>query len=168
MLGGYVEANKPQKGERPPQEGEPRPQTQYGPEQLTPAISIDLTHAPSHTGGMLIFDGDCGFCTSTARWAESRLPTGTEVVPWQSLDLSTFGLTESDVTTAAYWVDPEGSAHRGHLGVARAAIAMGLPYSLLGYVGLVPPFRWLSAGLYRVVAKHRYRFPGSTDACRLE
>jgi predicted DCC family thiol-disulfide oxidoreductase YuxK len=127
---------------------------------------MEYVIAPSHTGGLLVFDGDCGFCTKTARFVKPRLPDTTPVVPWQSLDLSEFGLTEADVSSAAYWIH-DGKNHRGHLGIARAAIAMGFPYRLLGWIGLIPPFRWFSAGIYHIVAKYRYRLPGSTDACKL-
>ena len=33
---------------------------------------------------MLVFDGDCGFCTSSARWIEARLPDDVAVVAWQA------------------------------------------------------------------------------------
>ena len=59
---------------------------------------------------LLIFDGDCGFCTTSAGWIERRLPDDVRVAPWQILDLEQYGLTESDVTSAAYWVDAEGTA----------------------------------------------------------
>ena len=59
---------------------------------------------------LLIFDGDCSFCTNSAGWIERRLPDGVRVAPWQILNLEQYGLTENDVTTAAYWVDAEGTA----------------------------------------------------------
>ena len=43
-----------------------------------------------------------------------RLRAGTEVVPWQAIpDLAALGLTVRDVETAAYWVDDDGTLHRG-------------------------------------------------------
>jgi predicted DCC family thiol-disulfide oxidoreductase YuxK len=117
---------------------------------------------------VLVFDGDCGFCTRSARWGERRLPPGTAVVAWQALpDLSTYGLTERDVRTAAYWIDADGRPHRGHRGVAHTLIAIGGAWSVLGRVMLIPPFSWLAAGVYRLVARYRYRLPGATDACRV-
>ena len=56
----------------------------------------------------MIFDGDCGFCTTSAGWIERRLPADVRVAPWQILELAEYGLTETDVTTAAYWVDGDG------------------------------------------------------------
>ena len=36
------------------------------------------------TGAVLVFDGDCGFCTQAARWLEGRLTTPIAVVPWRT------------------------------------------------------------------------------------
>lgn len=116
---------------------------------------------------MLIYDGDCGFCTQCARWLRTRLPERYAVEPWQSLDLATWGLTEHDVSTAAYWVDATGT-HRGATGIARCLIAMGTPWSIAGQGLSVPPLSWLARGAYRLIANNRYRLPGATDACRLD
>ena len=116
---------------------------------------------------MLVFDGDCGFCTSSARWIEARLPRGTPVEPWQSLDLDALGLTERDVTTAAYWVDADGGLHRGHLAIGRALIAAGGFWGVVGRVLVTPPMSWLARPVYALVARFRHELPGATDACRL-
>lgn len=115
---------------------------------------------------MLIFDGDCGFCTSSARWIEARLPDRVEVVPWQTLDLDALGLTEDDVTTAAYWIDDTGT-HRGHEAIGRSLMSGGGVWAWIGRVIVTPPISWLAAPVYALVARNRHRLPGSTDACRL-
>ncbi len=123
---------------------------------------------------MLIYDGDCGFCTSTAAWTQRVMnaPGGVRngevvVAPWQSLDLASLGLTESEVSTAAYWAAPDGSLYRGHLGVAKALEHAGFPWSIIGKAIETPPVSWLAAPVYAVIAKNRHRLPGSTDACHL-
>lgn len=90
------------------------------------------------------------------------------IAAWQATDLAALGLTEADVTTAAYWIDDDGAAHRGHLGIAKALKTGSLPWSLAGRVMETPPMSWVAAGAYRLIAKNRYRLPGSTDACRLD
>jgi predicted DCC family thiol-disulfide oxidoreductase YuxK len=119
------------------------------------------------TGPLLIFDGDCSFCTSSAQWIEHRLPDGVRVEPWQRLELDAFHLTEHDVTTAAYWVDDRGTTYRGHRSIAKALIAAGGPWKVVGALLLVPPISWLAALGYVVVAKNRHRLPGGTPACKL-
>lgn len=120
------------------------------------------------TGGVLVYDGDCGFCTRSARWIEARLPLGYPVVAWQAIpDLAALGLTEADVQRAAWWIDTDGRAHGGARAIARALIACRGAWSLVGWALLVPPISWLATLVYALVARYRYRLPGATDACRL-
>lgn len=117
---------------------------------------------------MLIYDGDCAFCTRCAMWVRRRLPETASVVAWQAIDdLGRYGLTEADVETAAYWVDAKGEAHRGYRAIARSLIAIGRAWAVLGYVLLVPPVSWLAAVAYRVIAANRHRMPGGTAACQI-
>ena len=116
---------------------------------------------------ILVYDGDCGFCTATAAWIGRRLRVPVRVAPWQSLDLAHHGLAEADVTTAAYWIDEGGRRHRGAAGVAEALVACGGGWALAGRVLRLPPVSWLAAGAYQLVARNRHRLPGATDACRL-
>ena len=118
-------------------------------------------------GPMLIFDGDCSFCTTSANWIEHRLPSGSRVEPWQRLDLGPLGLTEANVTTAAYWVDERGRTYRGHRSIAKALVAAGGVWKPVGVLLQVPPISWLAALGYVIVAKNRHRLPGGTPACKL-
>lgn len=118
---------------------------------------------------MLVFDGDCGFCTSSARWIERRLPDHVEVVAWQFLDdLGALGLTRADVDTKAWWIDESGRRHGGNLAIGEALVAAGGIWGLLGRLSLLPPFRWIGAVVYRLVARYRHRMPGGTAACRID
>jgi predicted DCC family thiol-disulfide oxidoreductase YuxK len=116
---------------------------------------------------MLVFDGDCAFCTTSARWIAQRMPRSTAVQPWQALDLHDLGLTTRDVQTAAYWVDRDGGTHRGHRAVARSLIEAGGAWRIVGRALLIPPISWLAAVGYELVARNRGRLPGATDACKL-
>lgn len=116
---------------------------------------------------LLIFDGDCGFCTTSAQWIERRLPDDVRVAPWQILDLDEYDLTEADVTTAAYWVDADGS-HRGHLGIGRSLIAAGGIWTVPGHLIVRPPVSWIAKPVYAWIAKNRHRMPGASEACRVD
>jgi len=115
---------------------------------------------------VLIFDGDCGFCTTVAAKARALLPDHVRVEPWQALPIADYGLTEADVSTAAYFIDDGGAAWRGHEAVAQALASRGGPFRLAQLLRF-PPVSWLAAPGYRLIAKYRYQLPGSTDACRL-
>lgn len=115
----------------------------------------------------LVFDGDCGFCTTSARWIERRLDADVQVEMWQALDLDALGLSVEDVTTAAYFVDEDGSLHRGHAAVGRSLEHMALLFRLAGRAIQHRPVAWVAAPTYRLVAKYRYKLPGATEACRI-
>jgi predicted DCC family thiol-disulfide oxidoreductase YuxK len=115
---------------------------------------------------VLIYDGDCAFCSSSARWIEERLPLGYPVVPWQSLpDLDAVGLDQREVEEAAWWIDVDGTPRRGHEAIGRALVAIGGAWSLAGRLLLVPPFSWVAAPVYAWIARNRSRLPGGTPAC---
>jgi predicted DCC family thiol-disulfide oxidoreductase YuxK len=116
---------------------------------------------------LLIFDGDCGFCTTSAQWIEHRLPAPVHVKPWQRLDLGPLGLTEQDVTSAAYWVDERGRTYRGDAAIAKSLVAVGGVWKPIGWLLQVPPISLLAAVGYKLVAKYRYKLPGGTPACKV-
>jgi predicted DCC family thiol-disulfide oxidoreductase YuxK len=104
---------------------------------------------------MLVYDGDCDFCTRCARWLDARAHE-VEVVPWQALDLAEVGLTEEQVRAAAYWL--EGTAVvGGERAVARSLVACGRGYAVLGRAVLLPGVRRVAGVGYRFVARHRSR-----------
>lgn len=115
---------------------------------------------------VLIFDGQCGFCTRTVEWVLPRLRQPLRALPYQAIDLSPYGLTEEDASRAAWWIGPDGEKRRGHLAVAYALIACRMPWPVLGWLLRIPPVRWLGAAGYHVVARNRRRLPGTTPACR--
>jgi predicted DCC family thiol-disulfide oxidoreductase YuxK len=117
-------------------------------------------------GPLLIFDGDCSFCTSSAHWIRHRLPETVHVEPWQRLDLNAYDLGVRDVTTAAYWVDERGKQYRGHRSIGKALVAAGGVWKPVGALILVPPFSWLAAGVYAIIARNRSRHPGGTPECK--
>jgi predicted DCC family thiol-disulfide oxidoreductase YuxK len=127
---------------------------------------MTATHGGTPT---LIFDGDCSFCTSSARWIERRLPDGVEVVAWQFVDdLDALGLSLDEVNDKAWWITADGRRRGGHLAIAEALIAAGGFWKVLGRISLVPPIRWVSAAVYAVVSRYRHRMPGGTPACRVD
>ena len=117
---------------------------------------------------MLIYDGDCGFCTKCARWLERRLRIPIAVTPWQEIhELNELDLAHADVTTAAYYVDPYGGLHRGSAAIAQTLLRCRGAWPAAGVLLSVPPGRGLAALAYPIIARYRYRLPGATAACAI-
>jgi predicted DCC family thiol-disulfide oxidoreductase YuxK len=129
-----------------------------------------LRFVETEKASLLVYDGDCSFCSSSARWLAAHWQGPEQAVAWQHLSadqLEHLGLTLDDVRRAACWVDRGGRRSRGHVAIARALrAAHGWP-SVVGRILLVPPFRWLAAGAYPLIARWRHRLPGGTPACRM-
>ncbi|MBB4942552.1 putative DCC family thiol-disulfide oxidoreductase YuxK [Streptosporangium album] len=115
---------------------------------------------------VMIFDGDCGFCTTSVRFAERVFGVRARVTPWQFADLTALGTTRERAEREVLWVE-RGRVYGGAQAVARLLIAAGPPWILAGLVLRIPPFRWVARGAYRLVAKNRHRLPGGTPACSL-
>jgi predicted DCC family thiol-disulfide oxidoreductase YuxK len=135
-----------------------------------------LTDTPESTplidqGPILIFDGDCGFCTTSARWVARHSPEGPRIVAWQALGdegLHNLGLTKEQATASAWWVDGRGQLFGADLAIVSALRACRAPWRWLGGLLVLPPGKWLGRVIYPVIARHRHQLPGGTAACRVE
>lgn len=119
---------------------------------------------------VLIFDGDCGICTTFARFLERRVVRAgsTSVAPWQQLDLAELGLSTDRCQAAVQWVGESGQVASGHAAIA-ATLRVGHPvWRPVGALLVAPGFSWLAERLYCWVADHRYALPGGTPACQMK
>jgi predicted DCC family thiol-disulfide oxidoreductase YuxK len=111
---------------------------------------------------LLLYDGDCSFCTGWAQWVAAKADGSVRTASWQSLgpdQLAALGLTGGEAASAAWWIGEDGRRSRGHLAIARAlAAGHGAP-AAVGRLLLVPPFRWAAAAGYPLVARWRNRLP---------
>jgi hypothetical protein len=80
--------------------------------------------------------------------------------------LEALGISEADVTSAAWWVNPDGTLERGHTAVGSALLSAGGWTRIPGWGCLHPPTSWLASVVYRAVVRWRHLLPGSTEACR--
>lgn len=116
---------------------------------------------------VLIFDGDCGFCTTSARfvsrWVDRRRRYA--VRPWQQLDLAGYGLSDAECLEEAKFVDERGVVHGGHAAISAALTHGAVPWRPVGALIVAPGVARLSARAYRWVAEHRQMLPGGTPAC---
>ncbi len=118
---------------------------------------------------VFIFDGDCGFCTSSAgvlrRWFDPGVHYA--IAPYQRLELSPYGLTGADCDRAAQFVSEDGSVDAGHRSIGQA-LRHSLPWwRPVGAVLLLPALDHVAALVYQWVADHRGQLPGGSPACAI-
>ena len=111
---------------------------------------------------LMLYDGDCGFCTSSARIAE-RLGTDLETSPWQSRsDLAALGVSPERAAETLHVVDGT-DLLLGHHAVARALRGSRPRWArIIGHAIEAPLVSPVAAAAYSVVARNRHRLPGST------
>ncbi|MFF9868046.1 thiol-disulfide oxidoreductase DCC family protein [Streptomyces sp. NPDC013953] len=117
------------------------------------------------TRPVLVFDGDCGFCTACVTFVERRLRPDCEVVARQFADLPALGVTPERAAHEALWVTPVGRVYGGAQAVAKILLYTGRGWAPLGALLMLPPVRWAARVVYRLVANNRHRMPGGTAAC---
>jgi predicted DCC family thiol-disulfide oxidoreductase YuxK len=115
---------------------------------------------------VLLFDGDCAFCSSTVRAAQRCIKRHPAIEPYQLADIESLGVTVEQCERAVQFVDG-GRVWSGELAVARFLRRCGRGWQVAGWFIGAPGIRWLSGIVYRAIARNRYRLPGGTAACQL-
>ena len=116
---------------------------------------------------ILLYDGDCGFCTGSALWLEGRSGRSFNAIPSHAVDIKSLGLTQQNITEAAYWVVEGMVVCRGAQAIAQALAAGSGALRLSGRALLRQPLRAMADRVYAVIARHRHLMPGGTGACRV-
>lgn len=114
---------------------------------------------------ILIFDGDCGFCTWAVQVTQQRIRPRAVIRPWQHINLNEIGVTREQCAEAVQWVDTSGAVFSGGRAVSQALLVSPMPWSALGRFFTLPGVRSLVDLVYRGVAANRSRLPGATPAC---
>jgi len=117
---------------------------------------------------VLVFDGDCSFCSSSARFLAHWVVRGrsTSIEPWQRLDLAELGLTPEQCQAAVQWVGKGGEVASGHEAIAEVLRAGQPGWRPVGALLGAPGLGWLAGRLYAWISDHRHALPGGTPACR--
>ena len=115
---------------------------------------------------MLIYDGDCGFCTTSVRQIERFIRPDVDTVAFQHIDLKALKIPQQRAEYEVLLIK-DGRIHGGVQAFSHLLSTARFPWPLLGLPIRIPPFRWLAHGLYRLIANHRHQLPGGTPACAL-
>lgn len=110
------------------------------------------------TEGLLVWDGNCGFCAWSLR-VLLRLGATCDHAPYQQLELDGHGLSLDEARRAAWFVDADGT-HEGHEAIARALrTSRHGAVRVLGGAVDSRPVGPVAGPAYRWVARHRGRIP---------
>ena len=117
---------------------------------------------------ILIFDGDCAFCSSSIRLIAKVIRKHPEIKPYQWLDLKNYGVSKEACTTAIQFYKSEKKRYSGARAFAQFLILSNYPWRILGFLLELPLINWIAQLIYVGVARNRYRLPGGTPECKLK
>jgi predicted DCC family thiol-disulfide oxidoreductase YuxK len=117
---------------------------------------------------VLIFDGDCGFCTTSVNFARRHIPIRAVVTPWQRTDLASLGVDRAQAEAAVLWVGRDGHVSAGPDAVAALLHDAGGKWRPVDAALAMKAARRVAWPVYRWVARNRHRFPGGTPACAVD
>jgi predicted DCC family thiol-disulfide oxidoreductase YuxK len=115
---------------------------------------------------VLVYDGRCGFCSSSARLARRLAPpAAVRIEPWQRLDLDALGLTREQADESVRWVHPGVRRSAGALAFAHFLQTAPRPWRWLGRLLALPAVQVVARPTYSWVSRNRYRLPAGAPTC---
>lgn len=111
------------------------------------------------TRPLVLVDGRCGFCTWSVEFARTTVRAEVEFMPYQSVDVREYGLTEEQCAQAVQFVGM-GEPVAGELAVAEVLKSGQGAWKSLGRLIAAAPVRPVAALVYRIVARNRGRLWG--------
>lgn len=124
-------------------------------------------HAARRSRGLLIYDGDCAFCTRSVKTLRAWCAPDIDTEPWQLVDLTSYHISEEQANAAVQWVGTDGGRAAGARAFTQVLRRSRRPWPLVGRLLDLPPFTVVAAACYRLIADNRGRLPGGTPACSL-
>ncbi|HEY5112103.1 MAG TPA: DCC1-like thiol-disulfide oxidoreductase family protein [Acidimicrobiales bacterium] len=119
---------------------------------------------PDSQEPVMLFDGDCAFCTKCAVRAH-RLRLNCVFTALQSVDLPSLGVDPVRARREVALRFDDGTVLYGHETIAGVLRTGSFPWRFLGRVLVLGPINRLSATVYRAVSQHRYQLPGGARTC---
>jgi predicted DCC family thiol-disulfide oxidoreductase YuxK len=118
---------------------------------------------------VVLFDGNCRFCTAQAKRITRRFPRALIAENFQEATVlakyAERGVTYDECMKQMQLVAHDGRVYGGAEAIARILVR-GVPLvGLVAYLYYVPGVRQLANALYRIVAKYRYRIAAKKEPC---
>jgi predicted DCC family thiol-disulfide oxidoreductase YuxK len=126
--------------------------------------------APDASRAVVLFDGNCRFCTAQARRLTRRFPKTLVAENFQDAAVlgryEARGVTYERCMKEMQLVAPGGRVYGGAEAVARILIRAVPVLGLGAFFYYVPGVRQITNALYRMVAKYRYRIAAKKEPCK--
>jgi predicted DCC family thiol-disulfide oxidoreductase YuxK len=118
------------------------------------------------SSGVLFFDGACGMCTRSRDFLLKMDRTGNlQTEALQSPGTAErLGIAPASLLDSVRWLDSTGAVYSG-AEAANAAFSAAIGTRIPLAIYRIPGIRSVEEAIYRWVATHRYRFPGTTPYC---
>jgi predicted DCC family thiol-disulfide oxidoreductase YuxK len=118
------------------------------------------------TAGTLFFDGACGMCTRSRDLLLRFNRTGNvQTETLQSPGVAErLGITPASLLESIRWLDASGAVYSG-AEAANAAFSAAVGTRIPLAIYRIPGIRFIEEAVYRWIAAHRSRFPGTTPYC---
>lgn len=122
---------------------------------------------PVATAPVLLYDGDCGFCTASVNWIRRVVRPAARMEAWQLADLAALGVTERQCRRSIQWIPTTGTPHES-AGAVAALLRTGRGlWPVVAMTLSLPVLVQVADAVYRVIARHRHRLPGATSSCHI-
>lgn len=113
----------------------------------------------------VIFDGDCGFCQQSVKFAKRVVKPSVQFVAYQEIDPASFGLTTADCQESLKFVAETKKVSSAQNAVSEMLRTAQFPWRLAGALLSLPIVNQLAGLIYRTIARNRHRLPGSAISC---
>jgi predicted DCC family thiol-disulfide oxidoreductase YuxK len=116
---------------------------------------------------IFVYDGDCAFCSTCARFVQRWIPTPAAVEAWQLINIQALGLTAADCDAAVQWVTSPTEHSSGPVAIAELLKASRPWWQAAGTLLGWQPMLRVGWPIYRWFGRNRGRLPGGTATCAL-
>ncbi len=116
---------------------------------------------------VFLFDGDCGVCQNGTDRMRRRFNPPVALVPYQSVDLARYDVSESEALEGPVLVRADGSHVIGPAAMAGVLRMSRSPYRQVGSIMGLRGVRSLLARVGPVLYRNRGRIPGTAGTCEV-
>jgi len=125
-----------------------------------------------HPAAVVVYDGDCAFCTWSLDVISRTLPAMPASVDGRRADLAPLGLTADDAERAAWLVRvTDAGLERASGARAFSGMLIRQPkprFRFAGHLMRLPGVRLAADAAYAVIAANRHRLPHGSATCRVD